>query len=534
MRLRIHNLTLPHDADIHDGLSRLLEGRLGDAAGRLRSFEMARRSIDARKGSVRLVFSVDVDLEGSDPPGRTEAAPPPERIPMETIPGRTPITERPVVVGAGPAGLMAAYLLAKHGYRPTLLDRGGDVAQRAAALEDFSRTRTPDPECNALFGIGGAGTFSDGKLTTTLRHPWMGALLDLLVECGAPPAIAVDAKPHIGTDHLGRIATSLVRRIEDLGGRVLTGRLVTDIGTGGGAVCSVKARNTAGSGVESTFETGHVVLAIGHSARDTLEVLETRGAAIAPKPFQAGIRVEHPQRWIDERQYGKAAGNPALGAADYKLTARAGQTPVFSFCMCPGGQTMPTINEPGNLCLNGMSNSARDSRFSSSGIVATIDPIALGARTAREAVELVRGLERACFELGGSDYTAPAQRLVDLAAGRASGDPLPETSYRLGHQGARLDLALPVWISAPIREGLGAFDRRMPGYLHPEAVALAPEARASSPVRIERDPGTRQSVSLKGLYPVGEGAGYAGGIISSALDGLNTARRIIEGWSPPA
>jgi len=305
MILRIHGLSLPHDADIEKGIARLLEERLGADHRRLRSHRIVRRSIDARKGAVRLVHSVDVDIDGCDAqiPG---TAVPPATEPLALKPGTAQMTNPPVVIGAGPAGLFAAYLLALHGYRPTVLERGGTVEDRAGSLARFGETRDPDPECNALFGLGGAGTFSDGKLTTTLKHPWLEAVIDLLVDCGAPSRIAVDARPHIGTDLLGRVVSRLAEKIELAGGRIVTGARVDGIGISRGGVSGVWVGGEA-------IETEHLVVAVGHSARDTWEMLASRGVAFEPKPFQMGIRVEHPQAWLDSRQYGKAAGHPSLG-----------------------------------------------------------------------------------------------------------------------------------------------------------------------------------------------------------------------------
>ena len=524
--LRLHGLSVPYDGSIMKDLRRKVLSRLKCDEGNLLSSKVVRRSVDARKGSVSLVFSVDVELrDGSRADIATAISVEPPPLPI-IEPGNDPMPRRPVVVGAGPAGLFASLLLARHGYRPLILDRGGTVEQRVTAVSDFMTRREPDPEFNNLFGIGGAGTFSDGKLNTSLSHPWTGEVLRVLEECGAPEDILIDAKPHVGTDLLGATVTGLVSGIEAAGGAILTGTRMTGLKIVRGRL----------EGIETTdgpIDTTCLVLAIGHSARDTMRMLHSSGVTIDPKPFQMGIRVEHPQEWIDRRQFGRAAGHPALGAADYKLTARVGDMPVFSFCMCPGGQTIPTVNEPGHLCINGMSSSARDSAFGTSGIVVTLKPETHGGTNLSKCMAFVEMVESACFDAGGSDYSVPAQGLMDFARGVPTKGDLPQTSYPLGAFPARLDRVLPKFVTDPIRTALEQFDRKLPGYLHMNAVAMAPESRASSPLRITRNSETGCCIDIEGIYPVGEGAGYAGGIMSSALDGMSSARFIIERYSPP-
>ncbi|HUT76954.1 MAG TPA: FAD-dependent monooxygenase [Polyangia bacterium] len=507
---------------------KILPGRLrdllGDAAGASPRWTVVRRSVDARREPVSFVFSLDVELDGPLPLSSNLAAPAPEESPR-LEPGLMPLSEPPLVVGAGPAGLFAGLLLAEHGYRPLILERGGTVAERTSALERFARDRKPDPECNALFGLGGAGTFSDGKLASSQDHPWVRHALRVFAECGAPAEILVDARPHVGTDLLGPVVTRLVARIEAAGGSVRTGVRVQGL--------RLRGADLAGLETSSGFRRGCVVLlAIGHSARDTWLALERDGLAIEPKPFQLGVRAEHPQAWVDRCQYGRMAGHPALGAAEYKLTTRVDGVPVFSFCMCPGGSTMPTVSEPGHLCLNGMSASRRDTPCASSGLVVSLEPEDIGLRNLADCLAWVRSIEAACFAAGGSDYSAPAQGLMNFFRDRA-GSALPPTSYPLGAVPIRLDDILPAPVVGALRPALLAFDRRIPGYLHPEALLLAPESRASSPVRLVRDTRTREAPGAAGVYPVGEGAGYAGGIVSAALDGMKSAARIIEKFARP-
>lgn len=522
---RIHNIRVRFDAVQEDAVRRGVLDRIGGAADALREYKVVRRSVDARHNTVHFVYTVDVFLTRDVQPGVPPLLPPPGLEPLEVKPGVTPLSYPPVIIGAGPSGLFASYLLAKHGFAPLVLERGGDVAARKNALLDFHRRREPNPECNALFGLGGAGTFSDGKLTTGIRHPWLPEVLRVLVECGAGKDILIDAKPHIGTDVLAIVVENMVAEIERMGGRVITGCCVNGLESSGGALTGVKT-------VRETFPTKVAVLAIGHSARDTWKKLQRDGVRLEPKPFQMGIRVEHPQEWINEVQYGEAAGHHSLGAADYKLATRISGRPVFSFCMCPGGETMATVSEPGFLAINGMSQSRRNSPFASSGLVTTLTPDDCGVGDVDSLLKFQRALEKACFETGGGDYTAPAERLVDFEKGVLSPSKLGGVSYRLGVIPAGLHDLFPENMALPLRGALRSFDRALPGYLHPDAIALGPESRASSPVRMLRDADTLQCVTLAGLFPAGEGAGYAGGIMSSALDGLNVARKIIECFSP--
>lgn len=525
MKIRLHSLSTAYDEDPADVLGPLIEKRLAGANGSISDFKIVRRSVDARQRRVRLIYSVDVEVHGILPEDITDASTPPAPSDFRVRPGKKNLDTRPVVVGAGPAGLFAAWLLAENGYRPLLLERGGDVRARLDNLETFSDSREPDPECNALFGLGGAGTFSDGKLRTGLNHPWLRGVLEVLVSCGAPERILIDAKPHVGTDKLRWIVKRLAKRIETSGGEIRYRARVDKPISRDGAL-----RGVATS--QGNVDCQAMVLAIGHSARDTWEALERSGVSLAPKPFQLGIRVEHDQGWLDRQRYGKAAGHPALGAAEYKLATRVDGIPVFSFCMCPGGETMPTVNEVGHLAVNGMSESDRGTRFASSGMVVTLTPEIYGGRDLASCLGFQRSVENACFKAGGSRYAAPAQRLLDFARGEPS-DTLKETSYALGIRSVNLSELLPPFVSTPLQRALRRFPKRIPGYLTNDALALAPESRASSPVRILRDPDTLQCPAVQGLYPAGEGAGYAGGIMSAALDGLNAARHIIETYAPP-
>jgi uncharacterized protein len=526
MILRLHSLNMSYNVNPDKELPRLIDDRLGGVSRYMKEWRTVRRSVDARQRPVRLMFSVDVTLDSTVSASQVQGAIlPPERVPLEVEPGNRPLSEPPIVIGAGPAGLFASWLLAKHGYCPVLLDRGGSVEERVTALANFARNRVPNSECNALFGLGGAGTFSDGKLTTGVKHPWLSSVLEILVDCGAQKSILTDAKPHVGTDVLRNVVRNMVRKIENFGGIVRTGVRVDNLQITDSSLTGVATP-------QETIPTEAAILAIGHSARDTWHSLAASGLRLEPKPFQIGVRVEHPQEWVDEVRFGEAAGHPSLGAADYKLATKIDGTPVFSFCMCPGGATIPTVNEVGHLAINGMSMSARDSASAASGLVVTLIPDAYGGDDLASCLSFQRSVEAACFNSAGGDYRAPAQLLVDFARGSTSTD-LPLTSYNLGVTATRLDQVLPGSIASPLQQALPQFDRRLKGYLHPKAVVLAPESRASSPLRILRDKHTREAVGVAGVYPVGEGAGYAGGIMSCALDGLNSAKAIIERYGLP-
>jgi uncharacterized FAD-dependent dehydrogenase len=524
MRYRINGLRLRYDRDSAEALADRAAQQLGIRRDDLTDLRVARRSIDARKEPAMIVYSVDVD--SAVPLSGPDAQPVPEPPVLDVVIGTESASGTPIVVGAGPAGLFCAWILARHGYRPLVLERGGDVASRNLALAEFARTRVVNEECNALFGLGGAGTFSDGKLTTSLSHPFIRCILDVLVECGAPGQILTDARPHIGTDRLQLVVTRLAACIEALGGRIFTGVRMTGLRTANGAVVGVQT-------TDGPMDSGTVVMATGHSARDTWCALQAAGVALAPKPFQMGVRVEHPQEWLDRQQFGAGAGHPALGAADYKLATRVDGVPVFSFCMCPGGWTMASVNESGHLCVNGMSLHARNGRFSSSGLVVTLEPDDFGGTDLSSCLSFVRGVEAACFVRGGSDYTAPAQTLPSFLKGRVDRT-LPGSGYAFGLRAVDLKTVLPPFVADRLRRAIPAFHRQLPGFLQDRAVAIAPEARASSPVRIVRDKETRQSISCRGLYPAGEGAGYAGGIVSAALDGLHAGLQIIERFAPPS
>ncbi len=427
-----------------------------------------------------------------------------------------------VVVGGGPGGLFAALCLAVKGIPVTLLERGRQVNERLRDVQAFWNKGALDRESNVHFGEGGAGTFSDGKLTSRAKNPQTVLVKETLVDLGAPADILIDAKPHIGTDRLRTVVVNFRKRLQTLGCEIRFSALVTDLLLTGGKVAGVVING------QEEILTDTVLLAIGQNAEDTYLMLQARGVQLAPKAFALGLRMEHPQRLIDELQYGFWHRHPLLPPAEYFLTAKVPGRSVYTFCMCPGGRVIGCSSEPGGGITNGMSRSARDEAYANAAVVVNVSPDDFAGSLQQPLNGLVfrRRWEEKAFVLGGRDYCAPAQRLTDFLQDRASEGFLPTTCLP-GVKAAPLGDALPGFAGEALKAGLQQFGRQMPELITSEAVLIGVETRTSSPVRILRD-ATGGSVNTAGLYPCGEGAGYAGGIVSSALDGMGAATKIVQ------
>jgi len=525
--LRLNELKLPLD-HTDEELRQAVLRRLGLADAELNAIQVFKRSYDARKrGNILLIYSLDLVLHdeasvlarfGDDP----HVMPSPD---VEyTFVARAPagLTERPVVIGMGPCGIMAALVLAQMGFRPILLERGKAVRERTQDTWGLWRKRTLNPESNVQFGEGGAGTFSDGKLYSQIRDPQHHGrkVLTEFVKAGAPDEILYISKPHIGTFKLVTMVETMRQTITDLGGEIRFGQRVTDFLIEQGQIQGVQLES--GEHILSR----HVILAVGHSARDTFEALHARGVYMEPKPFSIGFRVEHPQSLIDQCRFGPQAGHPLLGAADYKLVhhCKNGRS-VYSFCMCPGGTVVAATSEPNRVVTNGMSQYSRNERNANAAIVVGITPEDFpGGPLA--GIDLQRELESRAFVAGGCNYNAPGQLVGDFLAGRASTEfGSVQPSYKPGVTLTDLSDCLPDYAIAAIREALPAFDKQIKGFSMHDAVLTGVETRTSSPVRIKRGEDF-QSLNTRGLYPAGEGAGYAGGILSAGVDGLRVAEAL--------
>ncbi|AZR71948.1 hypothetical protein BBF96_00110 [Anoxybacter fermentans] len=530
--LRLREVKIPIDAK--QDLVKAVTKKLKIKAGEIRDLRIKKRAIDARrKNNIKFVYIVDLILKDEEKILREHAKNPylsvVEPISEITINGENPLTNPPIIVGAGPAGLFAALYLARYGYKPILLERGPKVEERVRSIETFWQKGELDPESNVQFGEGGAGTFSDGKLTTRVRDERIENILKDLVKAGAPEEILIDAQPHIGTDLLRQVIRNLREEIKKLGGQVRFKSKVTDLIIEDGQIRGVVINDN------EILNSEVVMLAIGHSARDTYEMLKRRGVAMEPKPFSIGVRIEHPQEIVDQSQYGPFAGHPKLGPATYRLSERLSELDraVYTFCMCPGGLVIASASEPGGVVTNGMSYHARNSGIANSALVVSVKPDDFPSRDPLAGVEFQRIWERKAFEMGGGTYRAPAQLLGDFLKDRPSknlqGD--IEPTYLPGVVAANLQECLPPYVVTAIKKVLPIFDRRVKGFGRPGTILTGVETRTSAPLRINRNM-EMESISHKGLYPLGEGAGYAGGIMSAALDGLKGALEIMKKFAP--
>ena len=525
LRLTEIKLSLDH---AESALDAAVLKRLGITASDLTGYTIFKRSIDARKRSaMAFIYALDVEVKNEAAlltrlKGERRVQPTPDTSYRFVARAPAAPASRPVVIGTGPCGLFAGLILAQMGFRPLILERGKAVRERTQDTWGLWRNSVLNPESNVQFGEGGAGTFSDGKLYSQIKDPrhFGRKVLTEFVKAGAPPEILYVSKPHIGTFRLVGMVENMRATIHALGGEIRFQCKVEDIEIDGGQVHGVLLANGERIAAE------HVVLAVGHSARDTFQMLYDRGVYIEAKPFSIGFRIEHPQSLVDRARYGSNAGNPLLGAADYKLVHHCGNgRSVYSFCMCPGGTVVAATSEAGRVVTNGMSQYSRNERNANAGLVVGITPADYPGH-ALAGIEFQRYWEGRAFEAGGGNYCAPAQRVGDFLAGRpstASGAVVP--SYMPGVRMTDLTDCIPDYAVAAIREALPAFDKQIKGFAMDDAVLSAVETRTSSPVRIKRN-AQYESINTRGLYPAGEGAGYAGGIMSAAVDGIEVAEAV--------
>ena len=521
--IRIREISLPPEHNAAQ-LSYEAAQLLKISNSKVRRVKIVRRSVDARKKpDVRIVYTVDVAVDGNEQKilkqsgcKRAQLAP----VQFYKPPKSAPETENPpVVVGFGPAGMFAALILAIAGLRPIVLERGEDALTRQEKVEKFFAGGALDPKSNVQFGEGGAGTFSDGKLNTGLNNPRISWILEQFVAAGAGEDILFDAKPHIGTDVLVNVVQNIRRRIISLGGQVRFCSQVTDVMQENGKITGLQING------EEILPCEQVIFAIGHSARDTFSMLQKKDLQLEQKPFSMGVRIEHLQSTVNQAQYGTQ--NPVLPPADYKLVKHLENGTVYTFCMCPGGYVVAAASEEGGVVTNGMSYSDRAGENANAALLVTLNPRDFPGEGPLAGMYWQREIEKKAYSLTGS-YQAPAQLVGDFLQGKAStGAKTVTPTYRPGVHWCDLNKVLPEIITDALKEAIPMLEQNLKGFSHPDAVLTAPETRSSSPVRIVRGE-DKQSVSLRGFYPAGEGAGYAGGIMSAAIDGIVCAEALIE------
>ncbi len=522
--IRIREISLPPEHNVSQ-LSYEAAQALRISVSKIRKLTIVRRSVDARKKpDVKIVYTVDVAVDGNEnkilkQSGCKRASLAADKYYKVPKCDATPV-KRPVVVGFGPAGMFAALVLALAGLRPLVLERGEDAATRHEKVRKFWQTGQLDPKSNVQFGEGGAGTFSDGKLNTGVNNPRIGWILEQFVKAGARENILFDAKPHVGTDVLLTVVQNLRQRIISLGGQVRFNAQVTGILQQEGAITGLEINGG------ERIECDQVILAVGHSARDTFRYLQAIGLPLEAKPFAMGVRIEHPQKMIDKAQYGRY--DPVLPPADYKLVKHLDEETVYTFCMCPGGFVVAAASEENAVVTNGMSYADRDGENANAALLVTLNPKDFPSADPLAGMYWQQEIEAKAFSVGGGNYYAPAQRVGDFLQGKASGGPgSVQPTYRPGVTWCDLHDVLPAKITGALKKALPLLDGNLKGFADPEAVLTAPETRSSSPVRIVRNE-SKQSTGLQGLYPAGEGAGYAGGIMSAAIDGMVCAESLID------
>ncbi len=525
--LKINQIKLPLTADEND-LRRATGKALRLDENRIHSLRITKKAVDSRKkDNIFFVYNVEVDVDGDEQAILKRCGADVDIVkPFNfTEPELKRTSElRPVIIGFGPAGMFAGLVLARAGLKPLIVERGARIEDRQNDVQNFWINRRLNPESNVQYGEGGAGTFSDGKLTTGIKDPLCRIVIDELASHGAPEEIRWSAKPHIGTDRLAQVVRNIREEIISLGGEIRFNCKMTDVIIANGYIHGIKLKS---DNHEEDFQTDTVLLCTGHSARDTVTTLYERGVKMMQKPFSVGARIEHPREFIDKAQYGNFAGHPALGAADYKLACHPEHgRGAYTFCMCPGGTVVNAASEEGGIVVNGMSEYGRDAENSNSALLVGIEPENFGSEHPLAGFELQRKIERAAFAAGGSDYTAPAQLVGDFLADRPStklGAVKP--SCPTGVVPCDIRKILPKKVTDTYAQALLKMDKMLCGFAMPEAVFTAPETRSSSPVRILRDE-IYQS-NIRGLYPCGEGAGYAGGIVSAAVDGMRCAYAVM-------
>ncbi len=522
--IRIREIALPPEHNVAQ-LSFEAAQSLRISVSKIRRLNIVRRSVDARKKpDVKIVYTVDVAVDGNEnkilkQSGCKRAALANDKYYKVPKCGKDP-AKRPVVVGFGPAGMFAALVLAMAGLRPLVLERGEDAVTRHEKVQRFWETGELDPKSNVQFGEGGAGTFSDGKLNTGVNNPRIGWILEQFVKAGARENILFDAKPHVGTDVLLTVVQNIRQRIISLGGEVRFNAQVTGIQQENGTLKGLIINDS------ETITCDNAIFAIGHSARDTFKYLQKIDLPLEAKPFAMGVRIEHPQQVVDASQYGCC--NPVLPPADYKLVKHLEDETVYTFCMCPGGYVVAAASEEGGVVTNGMSLADRDGENANAALLVTLNPKDFPSDDPLAGMYWQQEIEQKAFAAGGGNYHAPAQKVGDFLQGKPSeGAGSVKPTYRPGVKWCDLHDVLPEKITGALKEALPQLDGNLKGFADPDSVLTAPETRSSSPVRIVRDE-SRQSIGLRGLYPAGEGAGYAGGIMSAAIDGMVSAEVLIE------